>query len=184
MLDEVKSELRFANDLPAEAGFSTNLFLNHPITGRQQFTFRGVTSTDWGDVLKDVGRFLQYMQEKGWKFDGERAEVPAVIPQASAPTEPTRQAIDDSGNALPEVKTFTAEKLSVSMNDGKYYYKVIGRPFTQYGVPVWDEVLAAANLDVREGQPVPNIAGWKADYIETMKDDKKRMKVIRLLPPK
>jgi hypothetical protein len=56
---------------PAEAGFSTNLFLNHPKMGRVQFTFRGATSADWGVVLEDVDRFMRYMRDKGWIFDGE-----------------------------------------------------------------------------------------------------------------
>lgn len=100
------------------------------------------------------------------------------------PVQEVRVPIDDSGNEQPEVKTFTADKLSVSMHDGKYYYKVVGKPFTQYGVPVWNEVLEAAKLDVSDPNNLPHIAGWRADYIEQMKDGKKRMKVTRLLPSK
>jgi hypothetical protein len=171
------------SEKPAEAGFSTNLFLIHPAMGRVQFTFRGATSQDWGIVLGDLDRFLHYMREKGWIFDGKSAgAAPEVIPTQ----EPTRQPIDDSGSDLPEIKSFYADSLSVSMNNGKYYYKVIGGVFKQYGVTVWPEVLTAAGLNVSEGQPVPNIAGWKAEYIEEpgKEPGKKRMKVTRLLPPK
>jgi hypothetical protein len=110
-------------------------------------------------------------------------ERPAFIP---APQEPIHQPIDDGGNGLPEVKHFTAERMSVEMKDEKYYYKVIGKPFTQYGVTVWPEVLEDAGLDVTPGQPVPNIAGWRADYIEALNKNNKMtpQKVTRLLPPK
>lgn len=77
---------------PAEAGFSTNLFLNHPNMGRVQFTFRGATSQDWGTVLEDLGRFLTYMKDKGWSFDAK--------PEAPAP-EPVRvPMIDENGTPL------------------------------------------------------------------------------------
>lgn len=70
---------------PAEAGFSTNMFLTHPIMGRLQFTFRGATSTDWGFVLEDVDRFAHYMREKGWKFDGEIKAPEAPAPKPDKP---------------------------------------------------------------------------------------------------
>jgi hypothetical protein len=67
---------------PAEAGFSTNMFLSHPIMGRLQFTFRGATSDDWGAVLESVDRFAHYMREKGWKFDGEKEVAAPPAPPA------------------------------------------------------------------------------------------------------
>lgn len=69
---------------PAEAGFSTNMYLKHPKMGRLQFTFRGATSRDWGQVLEDVDRFSHYMVEKGWKFDGETEMAPAPAPDPAA----------------------------------------------------------------------------------------------------
>jgi hypothetical protein len=170
---------------PAEAGFSTNMFLNHPRMGRLQFTFRGASSRDWGVVLEDVDRFLRYMSEKGWRFDGEKPEAPQQpIPQP--PDEPRYESIDDGGNPQPEVNTFTAERLIVDMHDGKFFFKVIGGKFTKFGINVWDEVLKAANIKFDPAQPgnLPNIQGWRADYVEEFKDGKTRRKVTRLLPPK
>jgi hypothetical protein len=167
---------------PAEAGFSTNMYLNHPRMGRLQFTFRGSTSRDWGTVLEDVDRFLKYMSEKGWKFDGEKPEAPA--PQQ--PPEPQYQPVDDGGHDLPPVNSFTAEKMIVDMHDGKFFFKVMGGKFTKYGINVWDEVLKAAGIRFDPSNPsaVPNIAGWRADYTEEFKDGNTRRKVTRLLPPK
>jgi hypothetical protein len=184
MLEQQLEEVRFASDQPSEAGFSTNLFLNHSKMGRVQFTFRGRTSQDWGATLEDLDRFLHYMSGKGWTFDGKPQDAHEIIPAQTQ--EPIHQPIDDGGNAMPEVKSFIADKLSVSMNNGKYYYKVIGGVFKQYGVTVWPEILVLAGLNVSEGQPVPNIAGWRAEYIEEdgKEPGKKRMKVTRLLPPK
>lgn len=176
---------------PNEAGFSTNLYLTHSRMGRVQFTFRGATSRDWGSVLEDVDRFLQYMHGKGWKFDGEpAAAAPAGNPPPSQPQEPTRKPIDDSGNEQPEVKSFKVDRLSFETKDGKYYYKVIGPKFPKWGVKIWPEVLVDAGFDVDEdGAPqwdqVPHIAGWTAIYIETEKNGQMvPLKVTRLLPSK
>lgn len=165
---------------PSEAGFSTNMYLNHPMMGRLQFTFRGATSRDWGIVLEDVDRFLRYMSEKGWKFDGAKPEAPAQPP---APSEPHYQPIDDSGHEKPAVKTFIAERLVLETRDGKHYYKVIGRPFEKYGVRVWQEVLEQANVKVDHatGQHT-SINGWTAEYVEQEYNGKKSLKVIKLSP--
>lgn len=175
---------------PTEAGFSTNMYLKHPKMGRLQFTFRGANSRDWGTVLEDVDRFAHFMSGKGWKFDGESEPAPAQPPAPQV----VRQPIDDGGNELPEVKSFIVERLSVEMRDGKFHYKVLGKPFTQYGVTAWPEVLIAAHLGVNDdGSPAwgnpptpPQIAGWKAEYIEKLNDKGKMVpaKVTRLLPGK
>ena len=173
---------QLARQVPNEAGFSVNMFLKNEVMGRLQFTFRGATSDEWGIVLADVDRFAHYMREKGWKFDGE---LPAqTIPQS----EPVRVPVDDGGNEQPSVKVATAGRLSIEMKDGKYFYKVADAIFaqgergTKYGIAVYPEVLSAAQLDVREGQPVPNIAGWRVDYI--LNEKGYPWKVTRLLPPK
>lgn len=105
-----------------------------------------------------------------------------------ATKEPTRVSIDDSGKEQPQVKVATAGRLSIETKDGKYYYKVADAIFaqgergTKFGISVYPEVLRAANLDVREGQPVPNINGWRVDYV--LNEKGYPWKVTRLLPPK
>jgi len=48
------------------------------------------------------------------------------------------------------------------------------------------ETLEACGIKVEIGQPVPDISGWRADYIEKDGKDGKRVpaKIVRLLPPK
>jgi len=117
-----------------------------------------------------------------------REAHPRSLPINSQPKpfgEPERVALDDHGNEI-KIKTITAERLSVSMKDGKYYYKVVGKPFTDYGITVWPEVFEAAGLTVSP-DALPNIAGWQADYVEKPANDKGKVwpdKVTRLLPPK
>lgn len=77
---------------PAEAGFSTNLFLNHPAMGRVQFTFRGATSQDWGTVLSDLDNFLHFMKEKGWTFDGKVGAITEAPQTPQAPSAPKASA--------------------------------------------------------------------------------------------
>jgi hypothetical protein len=116
-----------------------------------------------------------------------RQEYPRQVMQP-APQEPTRQPIDDSGNALPEVLTATAGRLSWEVHDGRTSYKVMDAIFapgakgTKYGITVWPEVLKQAGLSVDAGQPTPNIAGWIVNYICNEKGYPQ--KVTRLLPPK
>jgi hypothetical protein len=84
---------------PNEAGFSMNMYLSNEIMGRVQFTFRGVTSAEWGIVLEDVDRFSHYMRDKGWKFDGE-----IKLPSASAPavSAPVRIAMEEGNKPLAQ----------------------------------------------------------------------------------
>ena len=186
MLDQAITPLQEIAQ-PAEAGFSTNMFLNHPMMGRVQFTFRGATARDWGMVMEDVGRFLHYMKDKGWNFDGYAAAKPAEAPQTPQPPDPNEPQytnVDDSGSELPPVKSFVAERLSVKMEDGKYFYKVMGGQFNQWGISVWPEVLEACRINVTDPASPPSINGWTAEYTEIQKDGKTRRKVTRLLPPK
>ena len=109
----------------------------------------------------------------------------ATVSQPSPFDEPKRVALDERGNEIT-IKTITADRLSVSMKDGKYYYKVIGKPFTEYGITVWPEVFEAAGLTVKP-DALPNIAGWYVEYSEKPANDKGKVwpdKVTRLLPPK
>jgi hypothetical protein len=89
--------------------------------------------------------------------------------------------MDDSGSELPQIKSFVAEKLSVKMEDGKYFYKVMGGQFSQWGISVWPEVLLNCKVNITDPANPPLIAGWTAEYTETQKDGKTRRKVTRLL---
>ncbi len=162
---------------PNEAGFSTNLFLNHDKMGRVQFTFRGATSTDWGVVLEDVDRFLHYMHDKGWQFDGEHKAV-----TVTEPGEPERVAIGDDGKPLPPIITTTAERMEFGLFKGKLSAHVIAKPWTKFGIPLYDETWIAAGFDFKLGDVEPDIAGWTVEYI--CKPDGKPQKVTRLLKPK
>jgi hypothetical protein len=112
-----------------------------------------------------------------------RQQFPRTLIAPPAPQEPRYQPIDDGGNDKPAAKTFTAERLSIETRDGKHYYKVIGKPFTQYGVRVWQEVLEQANvkIDHATGQHT-SINGWTAEYVEQERDGKKNLKVVKLSP--
>ncbi len=115
-----------------------------------------------------------------------RQDYPRNVVQPPAPQEPHYESIDDSGQETPASKTFVADKLNVDMHNGKFYFKVIGAPWTQYGVTVWPEVLeqAKVQVDFNSVPPrVPSIAGWKAEYV--MKEHNGKMvpdKVTKLSP--
>ena len=114
-----------------------------------------------------------------------RAKYPR--PVATVP-QPVRVPIDDSGNALPEIKTAVAGRLSIETKDDKVFVKVVdcifaqGEKGTKYGMNVWPETSEAAGLDLSPGQPLPDISGWRVDYV--CNDKGYPSKVTRLLPPK
>ena len=88
---------------PAEAGFSTNLYLNHEKFGRLQFTFRGATSRDWGNVLEDVDRFMGYMTGKGWSTDTTRQPENRTGAESEKKAyEPAPVSASDLPEGLPE----------------------------------------------------------------------------------
>jgi hypothetical protein len=103
----------------------------------------------------------------------------------SAKPEIVRQAIDDNGNDFPPVNTFTASKLSVDIHNGKLSFRAHGGQFEKYGVAVYEEVMKAAGLSYDPTKPenIPNIAGWRVDWIEyTAGNGKQYKKATRLLP--
>jgi predicted ester cyclase len=162
---------------------SVNSFLDVPIDGE---TVRFQVTNRYGASPEKIVKTVRANIEA---YTILRQAFPRMIVQAppqQQPPEPQYQPIDDSGSNLPPVNSFTAEKLSVSFTDGKFRFKVMGGKFTQYGITAWDEVIEAAGLKFDAANPgnIPNIAGWRVDYSETVKDGQTRRKVTRLLPPK
>jgi hypothetical protein len=159
---------------------SVNAFLDTEIDGE---TVRFQITSRYGSTPEKIVKTTKANIEA---FRALRQEFPRQFAPVAQP-EPVRVPVSDSGNELPEVNTFVAEKLDVSLHNGKYYFKVIGGKFTKYGVTVWDEVLKAAGLQIDMSNPtnLPNIEGWRADYITKEKDGKTVPdKVTRLLPGK
>jgi hypothetical protein len=162
---------------------SVNSFLDVPIDGE---TVRFQVTNRYGASPEKIVKTVRANIEA---YTILRQAFPRMIVQAppqQQPPEPQYQPIDDSGNSVPPVNSFTAEKMIVDMHDGKFFFKVMGGKFTKYGINVWDEVLKAAGIrfDAANPSAVPNIAGWRADYVEEFVDGKTRRKVTRLLPPK
>ena len=162
---------------------SVNAFLDIDILGE---TVRFQVTNRYGATPEKIIKTVKAEIEA---YAALRQEFPRAIvqPQPQKPTEPTYQPIDDGGNDLPDVKSFTAEKLVVDMHDSKFSFKVTGGQFTQFGVTVYDEVLKAAGLkfDPSNAATVPNINGWRADWIEyPAKNGKMYKKVTRLVPGK
>lgn len=95
-----------------------------------------------------------------------------------------RQPVQQTPGAPPVqsngTKTFAASELSISVNDGKPYFKIKGGKFTKYGVIIWPEVLEAAGYDVNALDPMQtyNLNGWQAIY--STKEDGKPEKVVEL----
>jgi hypothetical protein len=159
---------------------SVNSFLDVPIDGE---TVRFQVTNRYGASPEKIVKTVRANIEA---YTILRQAFPRMIVQPNIPSEPRYQDIDDGGSDLPPVNSFIAEKLSVSYHDGKFYTKVMGGKWSQYGITIWDEVLekAGIKIDVSNPQNVPSINGWRADYVEEIKDGKTRRKITRLLPPK
>lgn len=91
------------------------------------------------------------------------------------------------------------QDLVISLDKGKVYAKVIGEPFTEYGVRVWPEAFVEAGLGAWVEGPQedllftremafdpPDLKGWRAFYETKGVDSRNRPKphkVIRLERP-
>ncbi len=181
MTEETKTpKMDYTYNVEQEA--SVNSYFDVEIggeTARLQITARYGTTAE--KIIKTVDALIT-------AYGTLRELHPRNFPAPSQPNpfgEPERVALDDHGNEI-KIKSITAERLSVSMKDGKYYYKVVGKPFTEYGITVWPEVFEAVGLEVKP-DALPNIAGWYVEYTEKPANDKGKIwpdKVTRLLPPK
>ena len=91
-------------------------------------------------------------------------------------------AIGQQGGQASGSKSFTAESLSVSVQEGQAYFKVKGGQFTKYGVNIWPEVMEQSGFNMEEINPMepPNIAGMVAHYSEWDHEGKTRRKVTEL----
>ena len=74
------------------------------------------------------------------------AESIPNTPQPSAPSQPAG-----------EYRDFLAEAIVMTYNDrGEPAYKLVGHPYSKYGVRVWPEVLPILGVDPDSLQPGPN----------------------------
>lgn len=115
---------------------------------------------------------------------GYRSDTPAsVLPDTPLPISTEPQYVPDvqetkEMNKVEEF-SFMTEKLLVTNSSGKMYYKVVGKPFTKFGVTVWPEVLDTTGMQVNRLEAREyNFPNYKAIYIKNGKGNPE--KVIRL----
>lgn len=177
MLEQQSNELKQDYHYQVDQQVSVNSFLDVPIDGE---TVRFQVTNRYGASPEKIVKTVRANIEA---YSILRQAFPRNVVQPSIPTPPppSYYDVDEGGN---DALWFTAEKLVVDMHDGKFFFKVLGGKFTKFGINVWDEVLKAAGIkiDMNNPQNVPNINGWRADYIEEVKDSKTRRKVTRLQP--
>ena len=160
---------------------SVNAFMEVNIDGeavRFQVTSRYGSTPE--KIARTVHATIDAYRLLRQEYPRQLIQPPPAEPQD---TEPKYTPVDDTGSELPPINRFIVERLSVKLEDGKFFYKVMGGNFTQYGISVWPEVLQAAKLPTGTVE-MPSINGWTAEYAEQQKDGHTRRKVTRLLPPK
>ncbi len=124
-----------------------------------------VRPKDGEKLLKAIEMFEEVLIKQGW----EPSKQSAVGSEQSGRSR---------ANALTQ--SFAAETLSVTIDDGKVYYKVKGGEFSKFGVFIWPEALAASGIEVDDIDPIKglNLRGWTAEY--TLNDDGNPKKVTHL----
>lgn len=173
MTEETKPEQSYHYQTDQQV--SVNAYFDTEVGGE---TVRFQITNRYGASTEKIVRTVKAAIEA---YAALRAEFPRNIP---AP-EPKRVDIDDNGNDLPQVNTFTASRLSISVTDGKTSYRVHGGQFEKWGVSIYEEALKATGLDVSNPATPPNINGWRADWVEyTAGNGKQYKKITRLLPSK
>jgi hypothetical protein len=137
-----------------------------------------ITARGWSpdSLMKTVAELKTAISSGGGSAPSNRAAVQNVNP------EPVRVDVGNNGDPLPEIKTTVAEGLEIDLFKDKLSVHVIGKPWTKYGIPMYEETWVAAGLDLAVGKEKPDITGWTVEYI--CKPDGKPQKVTRLLKAK
>ena len=167
---------------------STNFFWTFE-SGNQIFnlqtTIRGIlTYPQVQGHIKSAMEAMAHVQELGgfakqvgggYSKAADNAPIASAstLPMMGAPTEGTSEPTQPTAPAAPKNDgplSFLTEKLSVSMTDGKKYFKIKGEQYKKFGVTVWPEVLKeiGVNPDAAESKEY-DFKGWRAFY--TLKDD-------------
>jgi hypothetical protein len=97
----------------------------------------------------------------GWDAPGNGRKATAAPPPATASMPPVA-----GGNGNGDL-TFQAQTLVANISEGNTYWKVKGGKWSQYGVTIWPEVLAAAGFEPDGLDPTQpyDLSGYTAQYI-------------------
>lgn len=81
--------------------------------------------------------------------------------------------------AAPDETTFMGDEIVVESKSGKLYYKIVGGPYSKYGIRVWPEVLEefGVKVDQLKGGKSYKLARW---CHVALKPDGKPEKVIKI----
>jgi hypothetical protein len=179
---------------PNEAGVSLNWTMIDPSGGRVSVTMRGTYLQDWKFTVVQRKSFMDMALKNGWQVaegdlpvrkqnnDGERAAASGKgdARQSNKPAPAKRSNGNGNGHSNGDTLQFEADELTVSINSGKTYYKVMGGRFKKFGVTIWPEALQDAGIDVDEiGVNGLDLSGFTAYYIEK-EDGSGPQKVVRL----
>lgn len=177
---EQENTTRFFTEAPA----SWNI--KYRVNGLEEMlTLRG---DSYAAIVADVDRAREYVATHSDK----RGELPKV--EAPSLPNPMNDGGDDpfsgsdakpaQASGVSNDNSFTAEKLTGTVAEGKTYWKVKGGRFSQYGVTIWPEALQAAGIDSAKLDPLkeyPQVNGMIAHY--ELNDKGKPSKVIKLAKP-
>jgi len=149
-----------AAPMHTEAPASATVKIVSPAGFDWMLTARDVTVAG---LLDKIAQMEEYLLRHDWSASGGRQQASQVS--------------GDGG------RSFTAESLSVSVQEGQAYFKVKGGQFTKYGVNIWPEVMEKSGFNMEEINPMepPNIAGMVAHYSEWDHEGKTRRKVTELV---
>lgn len=160
-------------DFPeAPASITVNLY--HENGSDVRFTVRpGATDKEIQDVIDGLVFGIQYARET-YGFSTDRRVLTASTAQTAPAPQPNQPAppipMSTPEGVAPGINAlfFDAAELRGRWENGKKYWKVCGHPFMQYGVIIWDEVLAEAGfaVDQLDPQQVYNLTGYRAHYME------------------
>lgn len=94
-------------------------------------------------------------------------------------TQPTETAAPPPAQAATQ--SFLPDRLTVTIDGEKEYFRVKGAQFSKHGVVIYPEVLHASGIDpeeidIRKGK---SLRGWVAHYV--LKENGQPQKVVRLV---
>lgn len=176
-----KDALEEQVNLP-EAGGSVTGFLVSPGGWEFQVTSRGESpEAAWSKMLP----FIRRMLAEGYKTSVKnRPYQPASSEQPKSDGnsgQPAQQSSSNNDVPLHEGE-FVVDRVEITQTGDKRQYKLVGGPWSKFGITVWPEPLAAAKIEMSKlvhGQPIPG-GRWIAQVQENVKDGKTLRKVIGL----
>ncbi len=136
----------------------------------------------WNVRANTIDEFDEFLKQIKNKYGVDLLpQVAATPPSVSVPETKMTAPSEPPVSTPPTTQMIPAVTLSVSVTDGRKYFRIRGGQFAKWGIVVYPEVLAAAGIatDKLEAKEY-SLEGKALNAFYSLKPDGKTAKVVRL----